>query len=298
MYLNPAFTGLTYEHRFIANYRNQWPGISKAFQTYMASYDYNMTKLNSGIGLNIMQDRAGTAGLTHTQLGLNYAYRFKIFKSSEIRMGTTLSYNLKKLDFNKLIFNDQINSGSTTSIEASSYEQLSFLDISAGALLNSTKYWLGFSAKHLNQPNTSFIGYRSPIPITFSLHGGYKFILEQESEDLKRYISPTLNYRRQEKYDQLDIGVYYYHLPLSFGLWYRGLPLKRYSSTYNNRESLAFLFGFDLTKYNIRAGYSFDFTISKLGINNSRGAHEISIIFEINRESKKDKKVMISYPKF
>ena len=46
MFLNPAFTGLTYEHRFTANYRNQWPGIKKAFSTYMATYDYNISNLN------------------------------------------------------------------------------------------------------------------------------------------------------------------------------------------------------------------------------------------------------------
>lgn len=298
MYLNPAFTGVTYEHRFIANYRNQWPGISKAYQTYMASYDYNMSDLNSGIGINIMQDRAGTAGLTHTQFGVNYAYHFKISKFSEIRMGSTLSYNLKRLDFSKLKFNDQINSGSSTSIEASKYEQLNYMDFAAGALLNSTEYWLGFSAKHLTQPNSSLTGDRVPLPVTLSLHGGYRFILEQKSKELKRYISPALNYRHQQKYDQLDIGVYYYHLPLSVGVWYRGLPLKQYAPTYGSRESVALLIGFDLTEYNMRAGYSFDLTISRLGINNSLGAHEISIIYEIAQRKKRNKKVLVSCPKF
>lgn len=298
MYLNPAFTGVTYEHRFIANYRNQWPGISKAYQTYMASYDYNMSDLNSGIGINIMQDRAGTAGLTHTQFGINYAYHFKISKFSEIRMGSTLSYNLKRLDFSKLKFNDQINSGSSTSIEASRYEQLNYMDFAAGALLNSTEYWLGFSAKHLTQPNSSLTGDRVPMPVTLSLHGGYRFILEQKSKEIKRYISPALNYRHQQKYDQLDIGVYYYHLPLSVGVWYRGLPLKQYAPTYGSRESVALLIGFDLTEYNMRAGYSFDLTISRLGINNSLGAHEISIIYEIAQRKKRNKKVLVSCPKF
>jgi len=298
MYLNPAFTGVTYEHRFVANYRNQWPGISKAYQTYMASYDYNMSDLNSGIGIHVMQDRAGTAGLTHSQFGLNYAYHFKISKFSEIRMGSTLSYNLKRLDFSKLKFNDQINSGSSTSIEASRYEQLNYMDFAVGALLNSTEYWAGFSAKHLTQPNSSLTGDRVPLPITMSLHGGYRFILEQKSKDLKRYISPAFNYRHQQKYDQLDIGVYYYHLPLSVGVWYRGLPLKQYAPTYGSRESVAILIGFDLTEYNMRAGYSFDLTISRLGINNSLGAHEISIIYEIAQKRKRNKKVLVSCPKF
>ncbi len=298
MYLNPAFTGVTYEHRFVANYRNQWPGIKKAYQTYMASYDYNLSDLNSGLGITVMQDRAGTAGLTHTQFGVNYAYHFKISKFAEIRMGANLNYNMKRLDFSKLKFNDQINSGSSISLDAANYEQLNFMDFAAGALLNSTEYWLGLSTKHLTQPNSSLIGDRVPLPLTISLHGGYRFIIEQKSKDLKRYVSPAFNYRHQQKYDQLDIGVYYYHLPLNVGLWYRGLPFKKYEATYSSRETIAVLVGFDITDYNLRVGYSYDLTISKLGISNSLGGHEISLIYEVAKKKKRNKRILVSCPKF
>jgi type IX secretion system PorP/SprF family membrane protein len=298
MYLNPAFTGVTYEHRFVANYRNQWPGISKAYQTYMASYDYNMSDINSGLGITAMQDRAGTAGLTHTQFGINYAYHFKVSKLSEVRLGANLNYNMKRIDFTKLKFNDQISSGSGTSLEAANYEQLNFMDFAAGALLNSTQYWLGLSAKHLTQPNSSLTGDRVPLPITLSLHGGYRFIIEQKSKDLKRYFSPAFNYRHQQKYDQLDIGVYYYHLPLNVGIWYRGLPFKNYGPTYGSRESIALLAGFDIAQYNLRVGYSYDITISKLGISNSWGGHELSVVYEIAKKKKKTRRVLVSCPKF
>jgi type IX secretion system PorP/SprF family membrane protein len=299
MYLNPAFTGVTYEHRFVANYRNQWPGIRKTYQTYMASYDYNMNDLNSGIGVTIMQDRAGTAGLTHSQFGVNYAYHFKVSKFAEIRMGANINYNLKRIDFNKLKFNDQITTGSSISLDAANYERLSYMDFAAGALLNSTEYWVGFSAKHLTQPNSSLIGDRVPLPISLSLHGGYRYIIEQKSKnDIKKYISPTFNYRHQQKYDQLDIGLYYYHLPLNVGVWYRGIPFKKYAPTYSSSESIALLVGFDLSQYNLRVGYSYDITISKLGIANSWGAHEISMVYEIAKRKKRTRKVLVSCPKF
>ena len=298
MYLNPAFTGVTYEHRMILNYRNQWPGVKTAYQTYMASYDYNMSDLNSGLGINIMQDRAGTAGLTHTQFGLNYAYHFKISKFSEIRLGANLNYNLKRIDFSKLKFNDQITTGSIVSFDAINYEPLSYVDFAAGALLNSTEYWAGLSAKHLTQPNSSLVGDRVPLPLTISLHGGYRFIIEQKSKELKRYVSPALNYRHQQKNDQLDIGLYYYHLPLNVGIWYRGLPFKTYAPTYSSRESIALLIGFDITDYNLRIGYSYDLTLSRLGVANSLGAHEISAVYEIAQKRKRNKRVLVSCPKF
>jgi type IX secretion system PorP/SprF family membrane protein len=299
MYLNPAFTGLTFEHRFVANYRNQWPGVKTAYQTAMVTYDYNMTDLNSGLGFTVMQDRSGTAGLTHTQVGACYSYHFKINKFAEIRMGANLNFNMKRIDFNKLRFNDQIATGSAVSVEATNYEPLNFMDFAAGALLNSNEYWLGFSAKHLTQPNSSMVGDKVPLPLSISLHGGYRFILEQKSRvDLRKYVSPAFNLRHEAKYDQLDIGVYYFHMPLNVGLWYRGLPFKKYAPTYGSRESIALLIGIDLSPKLVRIGYSFDLTVSRLGVANSLGAHEISIIYEIAKKRKRNKRVLVSCPKF
>lgn len=299
MYLNPAFTGLTFEHRFVANYRNQWPGVKTAYQTAMVTYDYNMSNLNSGLGFTVMQDRSGTAGLTHTQVGASYSYHFKINKFSEIRMGANLNFNMKRIDFSKLRFNDQIATGSGVSVEATNYEPLNFMDFAAGALLNSTEYWVGISAKHLTQPNSSMVGDKVPLPLSLSLHGGYRFIIEQKSRvDLRRYVSPAFNLRHEAKYDQLDIGVYYFHMPLNVGVWYRGLPFKKYAPTYGNQESLALLIGLDLSPRLVRLGYSFDLTVSRLGVANSLGAHEISIIYEIAKKRKRNKRMLVSCPKF
>src|SRR5690606_39441451 len=67
LYLNPAFSGTSVDHRFIANYRNQWPNIPHAFETYAFSYDYNLDIHNSGLGLLLTTDKAGTANLQSTQ---------------------------------------------------------------------------------------------------------------------------------------------------------------------------------------------------------------------------------------
>lgn len=298
MYLNPAFTGVTYEHRFVLNYRNQWPGVSKAYQTYMAAYDYNMSELKSGFGFTAMQDRAGTSGLTHTQFGFNYSYHANISKLVEIRGGLGLSYNMVRLDFNKLRFNDQLATGSSVSLEQSNYEPLQYMDINAGALLNSEEYWAGFSLKHLNRPNSSLMGERVALPVTFSLHGGYRHVINKRGRDLRRYVSPAFNYRHEGKYDQLDLGIYYYALPINLGIWYRGIPFKKYAPTYNSSESVAILVGTDITQYNLRIGYSYDITVSKLGVVHSLGSHEISLVYEIAKKRKRSRRVLVSCPKF
>src|SRR5687767_2834228 len=78
LYLNPAFAGTASDHRFIANHRNQWPNITNGFVTYALSYDYNLEHLNSGLGILLMTDKAGTANLKSTGLNFQYAYKVNL----------------------------------------------------------------------------------------------------------------------------------------------------------------------------------------------------------------------------
>src|SRR5690554_7969849 len=59
LYLSPSFAGFTSGGRLIANYRDQWPGISNTFRTYAVSYDQYLRDYNSGLGLLIMRDDQG-----------------------------------------------------------------------------------------------------------------------------------------------------------------------------------------------------------------------------------------------
>src|SRR5258706_13582709 len=68
LYLNPAFTGTTDDHRFIMNYRNQWPNIARGYQTLAVSYDYNLYQYNSSVGFLATVDKAVTSGHLSTLL--------------------------------------------------------------------------------------------------------------------------------------------------------------------------------------------------------------------------------------
>ncbi|MFL5752965.1 MAG: type IX secretion system membrane protein PorP/SprF [Bacteroidia bacterium] len=298
IYLNPAYTGVTYEHRFIANYRNQWLGIAKAYQTFAVSYDYNMNALNSGLGLMIMRDAAGSSRYTTTSIGGSYAYHFMINKFREMRMGIQFNYVSKGIDYTKLVFNDQLlPDGGAVSSDAAVLGKANYLDLAAGVLENSTEYWIGFAAHHINSPNVSLTGENTRLPPTFSLHGGYRFVKEKKGARLLKYFAPAVNYRHEQKYDQLDIGAYWVHFPMNLGFWYRGLPLKHYQKGYPNRDALCVLVGFDLKEYDMRIGYSYDLPLQRL-IGNTTGSHEISLIYEIAKKGRRTRKVLISCPKF
>ncbi|MDX2173346.1 MAG: type IX secretion system membrane protein PorP/SprF [Bacteroidota bacterium] len=301
LYLNPAFTGLTYEHRFSANYRNQWPGVKRAYTTYMATYDYNISNLNSGIGFFALQDRAGTSNLVTSQNGLNFAYRIKVGRFSEARAGLQISMVQKKLDNTRLLFNDQLITGSAVSQDALSIDKINYLDVGVGGLFNSTNYWAGFAVKHINQPNASMVGDILPLPLFVSIHGGYRYIISARGAGktkLEEFVSASVHYRHEQKYDQLDIGAYYFKQLVNLGIWYRGLPFKKYKPGYPNRESISLLVGLEIPDKNFRIGYSYDLTVSSLRINNSQGAHEVSIVYEIARKHKRNKRVLVTCPKF
>lgn len=302
LFLNPAFTGQTYEHRFAADVRDQWPGVATTYKTVAASYDYNISSANSGIGFMALHDNSGTPSLSTTLAMLSYAYHFKISKFAEIRMGVQIGYGYKSINLNKLVFNDQLYYNTNTSLDPyvmNMNNHVGYLDLNAGALLNSATYWLGFSVQHINKPNTSFSqNGDNNQPADFSLHGGYRFIREKKNNRLMEYFSPSFNYKHEAKFDQLDIGAYYFKYPLNLGLWYRGLPLKHYAPGYLNADAVSFLIGVDIAKYDARIGFSYDITVSRLSVAHSLGAFELAIIYEYARKNKKTKKVLISCPKF
>lgn len=295
LYLNPGFTGSTIEHRFIANYRNQWAGIPGHYNNMLFSYDYNLAEFNSGIGLLVGQERAGSSPLTTTQIGALYAYRFQLKDKVWVQPGIKFNYVRTGLDYSDLVFNDQLYTDGVTT-ESFALENTSYLDLATGVLLYNEKFWGGLSFNHINQPNQSLTNNESPLYLKFSAHGGYKYILvDGEKRNTAKYFNVAFHYKAQNKFDQLDLGLYYTQEPFVFGIWYRGLPLiKSYEGALNN-DAVAIILGYSFVDLNMSVGYSYDATISRLAAN-SYGSHEISLIYEIATKKKKRRKAKFFAP--
>ena len=82
--LNPAMTGvMNCNHRFVANYRNQWSSILKqnAYNTYSLSYDQKLPVGRYdyfGIGGTLWGDKAGTSEFATLQARLSGSYAKKM----------------------------------------------------------------------------------------------------------------------------------------------------------------------------------------------------------------------------
>jgi len=303
---NPGFTGTTIEHRFVLNYRNQWPSIPGGFQSFHASYEYNSSALNSGFGLIMAREDAGTFGLTTNLLAFSYAYRFRLNRKTYLMPGIKFGYAFRSIDFSKLVFNDQLESNSAVTLDVDAFEEdeVNYPDISGGLLLYSENYWVGAALNHINEPNQTFLDEENVVaelPMRFTFQSGYKFKL---SGPISGRISPkslmvAMHYESQGKFDQLDLGFYFNQAPLVFGLWYRGLPGIKSTENVVNNDALILLLGYSIPDRNLRLGYSYDITISRLATNTA-GAHELSLIYEFasQKEKRKSRRFIVPCAKF
>lgn len=314
LYLNPAFAGATGQARAGINYRNQWPAIDANFTTMSAYFDYFIEDKKSGVGVLLMRDMEGLAGLRSMSVGLQYAYEFQLTEYLGFRPGAQIALFNRDINFGKLTFGDQFDPQTGDFINPVTAEAFNtnfsktFLDLTFGGVFFTKVAWLGISASHLNRPNQSLIDEVSRLPVKLSLHGGFKFYMQPGkvgsgvySRVAERSIAPAFQYRHQGEFDQMDLGLYFTFEPLILGTWYRGVPFKNVEGFVNN-ESIVLLLGFTKlgAKDAINIGYSFDYTVSKLGIG-SGGAHEFSLVYTWpmrNPRKPPANKLMIPCPDF
>jgi type IX secretion system PorP/SprF family membrane protein len=313
LYLNPAFAGGDLAPRIMMNYRNQWPGLAANYVTTSFGVDHYFSNVNSGVGLLFVNDTQGTGSLRTSEISAQYAYQLKLSETTALRLGLQGTYANRRADLRELTFGDQYSNrgftGTPTAdpIAANGTPSIGYMSFASGLLLYSDKYWVGVAAHHINRPQQGFfqVADGTRLPLKGSIHAGLRipfagFTGLGDEWDREKTISPAILYKFQGKYDQLDLGVYITYSPIVLGLWYRGLPIKKYVDNISNRESLIALVGYRQDRFSF--GYSYDITISSLGLP-SGGSHEISLAYTFDfepsprhRVRRKDKQ--LSCPKF
>lgn len=285
LYLNPAFTGTSEDHRFIANYRNQWPNAARGFVTYAFSYDVNLNHYNSGIGFLATVDQAGTAGMRSSQLNFLYSYKWNVLSKWVISAGLNFGYASRSIDLNRLIFGDQLQFDSDGNVPTDDQALFNlgnthYFDFNSGVLAYNKNFWFGFSASHLNTPNRSLIDQEAEVPVKTSFHGGVRIPL-YGGPFKKEHISvlaPSFVYKKQGHFDQLDLGLHFLYDPIMMGVWYRGIPLQQNVKDNISQDAMVVVLGFQFER--IELGYSYDFTVSELGPM-SGGAHEVAVKYKL-----------------
>jgi type IX secretion system PorP/SprF family membrane protein len=299
LYLNPAMTGLNVCNRVTLTYRNQWPGISRSYNSYMVASDHFIPDAKLGVGMLVAHDQAGSGNYMTTIVSPSFAYELRVSQEFGIRFGLQPGVAQKRINYDKLVFGDQIARGGDVATVENSKPSKNYFDAGTGILFYTKQYWGGFALSHINQPNESLTGTTSRLPVKYSLHGGYSHLLNVDERDdsKKKSITNVFHYRHQKEFDQFDYGFYFNQNVYTVGIWYRGLNLvKRYKKGYQNNDALCVILGLQNKRTNF--GYSYDITISKLA-SISQGAHEVTISYQLCSPKKKRKvRLTVDCPKF
>lgn len=295
LYLGPSFAGGNGGTRVILNYRDQWPKLPGDYITYALSVDQYLPKYKSGVGLLLFRDEAGGGLVNTTDIGVNYNYNFNITKKWKLSPGIQLYYYNKNIDYNRLIFSDQITRDYITSrsIEMerlATIKPVRHIDVTTSLLAYSNKAWAGFTVDHMLVINKYLNNEEGYLPMRVSVYGGGKYLLSNRIRSkIEESITGAFNLVFQDKYKYLDLGAYYTRTPILVGLWYRGLPV---FSDNPNTGAITLQFGYKINSITI--GYSYDYTISGL-ITKTGGAHELSLTYEMKPDTRK-RKMMRSIP--
>lgn len=274
--LNPALTGLSHTPTIALNFRDQWNGFQGGYKTYSVSIDKHFAQFNSGLGLQIANDRALQGAVNHLQVSALYSYFVPITGNWGSTIGLQATLNQRSFDYNQLIFGDQVSeltgfqpiSVSTNEVLDLGNSFKSYFSLSGGFLLFSNTFYLGATFKNINRPNISVakIEEESALPMYISFHAGNTFNLNDVS-GLSPYVAPNIFYANQGKYHQIMAGAQAGAGFLFTGLW------ARYNI--NNFDALILLLGFE--KGIVKAGYSYDMSVGQPG-KFTGNTHEISVV--------------------
>ena len=268
--LNPAMTGNGEFGRLGVIYRNQWPNIGDGLHYVSSWIDYNLLKSNFSFGINFSKEKENILNLSTSNISPSISYGINLNYKWILKSGIQFSYSNSNFNSNNLIFYDQLNqdgSISTSNENIIIYDRRNYMGLAVGLFAYSKNVWIGASIFNINNPNISFLDDDFHINKLYSFHFGYNI------ESLK--ISPSVHYKQNSTFKQLDIGTYFDIKPFNIGFWYRGIPID------SNNIINSLIGSLSLNLNNLNISYSYDYNLSELS-NISGGSHEISLTYNFH----------------
>ena len=288
--LNPALTGkFDGTLRVAGNYRNQWPAFNNVYTTSTLNVDFSI--LNKvlpendtwGVGVIALTDKAAGGVLTNNYIGISTAYHKALNEDgySQIGIGFQGMYGQKRLDWSKLVFEDQLTpfgfdlSVPSADISSINNSNINYFDVNAGIIYtvstnDKNNFYLGASMYHINRPKESFKGGNWNIAARTTISAGGYFpvsdiltlhtsgIFQTQGKATETTVGAALSSSLNNDEDN-PTSVY-------LGLWMRW------------KDALIPYMGLEFGGMRIGASYDINTSGLKSG-SQSRGGIEISLIY-------------------
>ncbi len=286
--INPAFVGNTYAPVVSLNTRLQWSSFGGAYRTLGFSADRFFESYNLGLGTMVSLDDSGDGIYQQFKIDFITSYRLKVKDGHFLKMGLGIGLGRNILNWDKLIFGDQIddtygyelpNGNKIISKEDMPNDlSVNYPDLSAGLLYYSKQIYFGIGVKHANSPAVYYYDENSSVnsglPVRFSVILGGERDLSDFVSNAGVFYSPGILYVNQAGLSQLT-----FHNYVNFGSIFASVGYR-----YNVVNSDAVLFSIGFNKGIVKVAYSFDYTISGLGIF-SGGAHELGVMLNFDKST-------------
>ncbi|WP_316808568.1 PorP/SprF family type IX secretion system membrane protein [Pedobacter agri] len=283
-YLNPALNGqFEGDLRMSAIYRSQWTKVQGSLSNYSFAVDYQVPSFGGGFGLIMNKSSEGTAYISKTNFAGVYSYSIE-FNENTISFGIQAGVTNRKIDYDKLVFPDQIDGGGiigggATSASYPAFNNKYFFDAGAGLNFVTGNFMAGFSAQHLNKPDESFTGSISKLPIRYGGHMSYMIKTRPFDHDDDSAFIPSVVIYNQAKINSFSAGVQYKNRNVNLGLWYRGDG--------KQQDAIVLSLIFDIFKHRdsnsrMRFGVSHDATTSRINYTNTGGTTEGAFVYEMD----------------
>jgi type IX secretion system PorP/SprF family membrane protein len=296
IYYNPGYTGLEQGMRAKFAYRRQWVKMPNDFKAMNFNMDIAARGIPGSGGLGIMFDSHNEGGglIKKNSFGLNLAVRIPIMENVISQLGMSAIFVQKYIDWSRLIFSDQLdeNYGNvyTSDFVPPSSNKVNFPDFSVGGIFrfkrdagkeSTVVGTFGFAIHHLFEPNESFIGLESKLPVKFVGSLDFQVAPDESAKNSSRGFkyNPAIIYMNQGGMDSWSVGMNVYKFPLYVGLWYRSSEFQ-----FLNNDALIVLLGINTNfggDARMKLVYSYDVMLTDL-TKATGGSHEITLIFELD----------------
>ena len=268
--VNPAYTGSRGAISSVILFRTQWVGFDGAPITQSMNVNSPLFNNKLGVGFTVLNEKIGP--LKQTGIFTDFAYRIK-FKESTLAMGLKAGADIIQAGFTNL----NVINVSDNMFQANVSTKL-LPNFGFGIYYHTEKYYLGISTPKLVQNNIdmqtggSAISHIGIHKMHYYLIGGYvqaldPFIKFRPTAQLKwTYGAPI----------SIDANVSFLFYDK---LWLGGM--------YRLGDAIGLIVQFQFNTQ-LRAGYSYDYTTSKMNKYNN-GTHEIMLGYDFSFAKEKIK---------
>jgi len=268
-FINPAYVGSHENPAATLLYRNQWVGINGAPVTQTFTFHAPVADRRLGLGISAMNENIG---VTHQLTAkVNAAYRL-LFPNSALSFGLQGEFTNQEIKYTEL---NTITPGDNQFL--SDQERHFRPNAGFGMYYYNDKFYAGISVprvlENILDPSGKEHDSRTNKGFQYWHYYFATGVVLELNEDLK--MKPSLMMKAvQNAPVEMDIDA---NFMIKDFLWL--------GCGFRTGDALSAMIGFQLTKQ-MRFGYSYDFTVSKLQRYNS-GSHEFTLSYEFRTDKNK-----------